>query len=104
MPIKKISAKPSHNRPDLVKILVKELQVAGESSSPDTPNIYQEELRYTDSLQVTVVWNRWSEVPVEDRAEIILDAYHDAGMDDEMRRITVALGVTPEEAAVLGRP
>ena len=104
MPRKISSAKPSHNRPDLVNVLVGELGKTGESDTPDTPNIYEDEQRYTDSLHVTVVWNKWSEVPMEDRAAIILDAYHDAGMDDVMRRITIALGVTPDEAKKLGRP
>ena len=104
MPRKKIKAKPTHNRPDLVTVLVEELKKSGESSTPATPTIYEQEQKFTDSLEVSVVWSKWSDVPVEDRGAIILDAYHEAGLDDEMRRITIALGLTPEEARKLNRP
>jgi len=104
MPRQKSSAKPTHNRPDLVQILVEELKKSGISNTPDTPTIYEDEQRFTDSLHVTVVWNAWTSVPIDDRGAIILDAYHEAGFEDEMRRITVALGVTPKEAEKLGRP
>jgi hypothetical protein len=101
MPRKQEKARPRHSRPDLVKILVEEMKKTGVSDTPDVPTIYEQAQSYGDNLHVTVVWDKWAGIPPEERGAIILDAYAEAGLDEEMRRITLALGVTKEEAEKL---
>jgi len=98
MPRKKKAAPPRHSRPDLVKTLVEEMRKEGVSSAPDVPTIYEEAQSYGDNLHVKVIWDKWAGIPAEERGAIIIDAYDKAGFDDEMRRITLALGLTKEEA------
>ncbi len=102
MPRQIQALRPRHSRPDLVRTLADELSKTGTSSDPAIPTIYEEPQPYAGSLHVTVIWSRWAGVPVEQRGAIILDAYQAAGLQDELRRITVALGLTPEEAQNLG--
>lgn len=98
MPRERKSAPPPHSHPDLVKVLVEELNKKGVSSTPEVPTIYEEAQSHGDRLHVTVIWNRWAGIPEEERGAMILDAYEQAGLEDEMRRITLVLGLTPEEA------
>jgi hypothetical protein len=98
MPRTKRQAPPPHSHPELVRELVEELKKEGVSSSPQTPTLYEEAQTYGDSLHVTVIWSRWAGVPEEERGAIILDAYRQAGEEDSYRRITMVLGLTPEEA------
>ncbi|HEY3245908.1 MAG TPA: hypothetical protein VGM03_21410 [Phycisphaerae bacterium] len=89
--------RPRHSRPDLVDELAREMHTTGTSASPDIPTIYEEPQPYGNNLHVKVIWSRWAGIPVEQRGAIILDAYEKAGLKNELRRITVALGLTPEE-------
>ena len=98
MPRKKTAAKPRHSHPELVDKLVEEMQKTGVSATPSVPTIYEEEQSYGDNLHVTVIWNDWVSVPTEERGAIILDAYKKAGLENECRRISLALGLTVEEA------
>lgn len=102
MPRQKLPLRPRHSRPDLVETLVSELGKTGTSPSPGTPTIYEEPQPYGNKLHVKVIWSNWTGVPVEERGAVILDAYQKAGLNDELRRITVALGLTPEEAERMG--
>lgn len=101
MPRKQEPLKPRHSHPELVNELTEEMHKTGVSQTPDTPMVYEEPQPYGKNLHVKVIWNRWAGVPVEERGAIILDAYDKAGLQDEMRRITIALGLTPEEAEKL---
>lgn len=74
----------------------------GVSSTPETPTVYEEPQPYGDSLKVKVIWSKWEGVPLEERGSIILDAYYQAGLQEELSRITIALGLTPEEEKRLG--
>ena len=104
MPRDRKDAKPPHTHPELVEELAKEMKKSGVSSTPTIPTVYEEEQRYSKKLHVSVIWSKWTSVPMEERGAIILDAYVRAGLEEEMRRITVALGLTPEEAERMGRP
>ena len=104
MPRNRTKAKPAHNHPELVEELAKEMEEKGVSPTPAVPTVYEVEQKYTNTLHVTVVWSKWEQVPVEERGAIILDAYEKAGLKEDMRRIAIALGVTPDEAKKLGRP
>ena len=53
-------------------------------------------------MNVTVIWDAWSDVPRDRRAGIILDAYREARGQEGMLAISVALGLTRQEADKLG--
>jgi len=95
-------ARPAHSRPDLVDALAIELGRTGVSLSPDTPTVYEEEQRPGGYLHVTVLWDAWKGIPTSERGAIILEAYEKARLKEELRRITLALGVTPEERDRIG--
>ena len=65
------------------------------------PMIFEDSIRQTETYHVTVIWDRWRDVPEHARARIILDAYL-AYNPQRVPRITLALGVTGEEAIRLG--
>jgi|WetSurMetagenome_2_1015567.scaffolds.fasta_scaffold862608_2 hypothetical protein len=102
MPRKKTQAPPPHTHPELVDVLVEELKKTGVSSTPATPTIYEEAQTYGDSVHVTVIWDQWKGIPPEERGAIVLDAYKKAGEEDKCRRITLVLGLTPDESQKLG--
>jgi hypothetical protein len=97
MPRKRIPVRPRHSHPELVQALADQMHVEGVSPTPDTPTIYEEEQPYGGNLYVKVIWNRWADVPLEERGAIILDAYERAGLSTDMRKIYLAVGLTPEE-------
>ena len=62
--------------------------------APGGPLIYEIPLKQSDKLDVMVVWDEFEGVSVEDRDEIILDAYR-----DRHDRISMAMGVTWREVS-----
>ena len=52
-----------------------------------------------------VVWDRWSEVPEEDRSTLILEAFGKTNPTvQRLARVTLAMGLTKAEAATMGLP
>ena len=104
MPLRRIDPPPRHTHPEIVEELAMELKSPREGTGEGAlPLILEERQRYGNNLHVTVIWDRWRQV--RDKAErgaIILDAYHEAGRLDDAKLITMALGVTQEEAQRLG--
>ncbi|MFH0980958.1 MAG: hypothetical protein V2A79_05415 [Planctomycetota bacterium] len=101
MPIKRTPAKPAHGHPELVGLLVDELRHDAVAGPPGSPLICEEEQRF-GGLHVTVIWDRWREVPDKaERGAIILDAYVEAGRVQDAKRIRLVLGLTEEEAKKL---
>lgn len=94
--IKKPFPAPSRQHVSLVNALAKELQ----RDSPNGPTIVEQEQR-SKSLLIHVIWDRWRDLPHEERSRIIMDAYAKQRAADVVR-IAVALGVTKAEAEKLG--
>ncbi len=83
--------------------LVKKLaQEFNSSSSNVQPLILEEEIPATKSRHVRVIWDRWKELPDEERSAIISDAYAVVEGPDVANTITIADGLTPREAHALG--
>ena len=72
-----------------------------EASPHDAPNIL-EEVSLVGLMHVTVIWDAWGNVPREGRGHIIFDAYREVGGEEEVRSISIALGLTHTEADRLG--
>jgi hypothetical protein len=65
------------------------------------PIIYEAELP-NDKLRVTVVWDIWDRLPLEDRTEIILEAYGRAEGRGAAEQVALASGLTVPEAYSAG--
>ncbi|MEI7880402.1 MAG: hypothetical protein WCI95_05965 [bacterium] len=81
---------------DAIAAELKEKSVMGPG-----PRIIEEQQRRGGFIHVTVIWDEWKNVPVEDRGRIIMDAY-ERERNDVILKITVALGLTSDEAHRLG--
>lgn len=106
MPIQRIGGPRPELYPQILDDLIAELEadVHQEDYHGDRPFIIEEaDIRGTH-LHVTVVWDKWDEVPREERGRIILDSYKSAKNrgEDVMRSIRIALGLTKTEAQTLG--
>lgn len=84
-------------RKRLLSALTAELKVESGTTSPDRPSVFEQAVSQTDTYHVLVVWEAWGEIPSEERGGIILEAYEQAD-PGIMPKITVAMGVTLEEA------
>src|SRR5688500_476485 len=65
------------------------------------PTIYEQEYS-SGNLRVTVVWDEWARMPLEDRTTVILKAYELAEGMDSHNRVALASGLTVPEAQAAG--
>jgi hypothetical protein len=49
-----------------------------------------------------VIWSAWGDLNQRQRSEIIMDAFREARPQPEVFRVTVAMGLTPDEARQMG--
>jgi len=84
-------------RDELVNKLAHELRVDGNGGMPRQPFIFEQEVPQTGTYHVIVIWERWNEVPSEQRASIIMDAYERVE-PLLVPNLTVVVGATMEEA------
>jgi hypothetical protein len=90
---------PLHNQHrDLVEKLSTELNGTRFGGQPF---VYINNVAQTGTLHVTVVWDEWRNVNMQERSQIILDAMemHDPATTGH---ITIALGLAGDEALQLG--
>ena len=88
---------PKHER--FVKKLVQEFTAP--CTNPQ-PLILEEQVPSTKSRQVRVIWDAWKDLSDEQRSAVIADAYTEAEGPEAAAEITIAEGVTPQEALALG--
>jgi len=101
MPVKQFNPVRSSDHETLVRDL------AAEWSRPagaGEPVILEESDQKNRLVHVYVVWSRWSSVDRVERSEIIMDAAAMKLPQDQVLNITVAMGLTPEEADDSGLP
>ncbi len=100
MPRKKIGVGERPRRTDgsLVERLVAELKSVRVSGQP----IINEQEYSTGLLNVTVIWDDWDRLRLEDRTETILRAYEEAEGLAYRDRIALASGLTVPEAHAAG--
>jgi hypothetical protein len=84
--------------PDLVQVLARELL----RPTRRGPRIIEEKVRGINRIHVTVIWPKWRDIDPADRSSTILDAYEQARGPEGMLSVSVAMGLTPEEADRLG--
>jgi hypothetical protein len=104
VPVIRVSPSAPPVDADLLGAIAQELMNDQQQGPVDAPYIEEEEIRQTDNLHVTVLWDnpKWARLSPVERSRVILAAYEQVRGASEMLRITIALGLTHEEAARLG--
>lgn len=92
--------RPPTAHPDLVQRLIHELRGSQVSGQP----LIMEQSFPNGRLRVLVIWDAWERLPLEDRTEIILQAYQTAEGSAYRERIALASGLTVPEAYAAGMP
>ncbi len=82
----------------LVDELARELKTVRESGQP----FIDEEHFETNAIRVVVLWDRWAEIPEDDRFDVIFNAYRTAEGETYANRIGLASGLTIPEAYASG--
>jgi hypothetical protein len=101
MPVRRIKPERPQGHPELVKAISDELQITTEPPLPGSPIIIEETIGPGPFMHVTVIWERWEGIPAEERGHVIMDGYSDYYDQSTVGRISVALGLTPDEAKKL---
>jgi hypothetical protein len=83
---------------DLAEQLADELRSNRESGQP----MIDEQEFATGKIRVTVIWDKWDRLPLEDRTSVIHRAYDLAGESAYGERIALASGLTLPEAHAAG--
>lgn len=85
--------------PALVAALAARLQQT--PASPDTPLTVVNHIPQTNSAHVLVIWNKWKDLAIPQRARVIADAFK-AAFPQESTVVRLPLGLTPGEALSQG--
>jgi hypothetical protein len=93
-----VEEQPFSARGDLAGRLADELRSNRESGQP----VIEEQEFPTGKLRVTVLWDEWDRLPLEDRIAVILRAYDLAEGRGYRERVALASGLTIPEAHAAG--
>ena len=100
MPLRLMNPSRSVDHDSLVK------QLSAEWAHPDNtaaePVILEEPHSRGGTTHVYVVWSAWASLGREIRGEIIMDAAEKVKSEPDLLKITVAMGLTPDEADRFG--
>jgi hypothetical protein len=99
MPVRELASKHPPEYADLVGDLVREWK--NPSESPEPVILFERDSKKL-VVHVYVIWGAWRDTDRIARSEIIMDAAEQALAPDEVLNITIAMGLTPEEAKRLG--
>lgn len=106
MAIRKLNNRMNNNgrEVELRKEIVDELRRREETEAPSgAPVIYMEESGTPDNYtHWYAVWDRFEDIDHQSRSRILLDAILEVLGSHEGLRVTVAMGLTPEEAKGMG--
>lgn len=70
--------------------------------SHEEPVIIEENGQPDRPVRLYVIWNAWGALSQIERSELIMDVYEKLRGEPEALRVTVAMGLTPDEAERLG--
>ena len=68
----------------------------------DGPVIIEEPAGTGNYMRLYAVWPQWDEVAPRDRSNIIMRAYQNTHTLEELLNVSIAMGLTPEEAQQMG--
>ncbi len=100
MPVKTLT----QARPQKYRALVDELfgEWAHPNPAVNEPLILEEKDRGNKLVHVYVVWSKWAALDGIDRSDIIMEAAGKKLTQTDLLEITVAMGLTPDEAQRMG--
>jgi hypothetical protein len=97
MPVKQIGPRqPGPTEQQLIDRLVKEWK--NPIANASQPVILEEHDSAKRLVHIYVVWDDWASLNAEERSNIILDAAQIVKSHNQSIDITVAMGLTPDEA------
>ena len=101
MPVKKmVRTGPSPSAAELTRRLVEEWR--NPESTAAQPVILEESQGANQPRHVYVIWDEWEDLSQTERSEIIMDAYEQRYGLEQSLAVTVAMGLTAEEADRMG--
>jgi|SRR5687768_5476195 hypothetical protein len=101
MPVKKLAKREAPPKAQaLASKLVQEWKA--KNSKASQPVILEDAGRSNQPFRVYVVWDDWEDLTGIERSEIIMDAYEEVYGKTKAVNVTVAMGLTTEEAQRLG--
>jgi len=100
MPVQRISKRVSEESQSLVDRLAGELK--GEKSEDPKPYVLVEGDEANGPLHIYVVWEEWESLAMQERSSVVMEAYKTCESPENVLRVTVAMGLTPEEAPRYG--
>ena len=95
MPIRELASKHPPEYAELVTDLVREWK--NPSQSPEPVILFERDSK-KQVVHVYVVWGKWRHTDRVARSEIIMDAAEQVLPATEVLNITIAMGLTPDEA------
>ena len=98
MPVKSYNPTWSPELSKLVKRLASEWSKPTKAAEP----VILEEASRGPVVHIYVVWSDWANLTREQRGEIIMDAAERVKSKKQLLQITIAMGLTPEEADRFG--
>lgn len=100
MPVREVIPKRSTDHQEFVS----ELSTEWSKPNPTAvePAIYLERDRDGRVAHVYVLWEKWASVDRTERSEIVMDAAEKVLPKDDVLNISIAMGLTAEEADRLG--
>lgn len=98
MPVKPYSPMRPPEQSKLTSRLAKEWTTPTNAAEP----VILEESDRGGVVHVYVVWGDWAQLTREQRGEIIMDAAERVKPRDQLLKITIAMGLTPDEADRFG--
>ncbi|HEY8751240.1 MAG TPA: hypothetical protein VIM11_24865 [Tepidisphaeraceae bacterium] len=96
MPVRKFTPTRTLEQNQLVDRLAAEWQSVGSTASE--PVIIEEPDSKGDVIHVYVVWTDWAQLDREKRGDVIMEAAERVKPMNEVLKITIAFGLTPDEA------
>ena len=86
----------------LLQELVGEWDHPSERDDPQTPVILIKRREALNALHIYVVWDSWADMDQAERSEIIMDACEKHLGEEQTLKVTVAMGLTRDEAVRMG--
>lgn len=101
MPVKKVNRhlSPTSDEQELLRRLVDEWRGTTNSTQPV---ILEEQDGPQSPKRIYVVWDAWDGFERVRRSELIMDAFEQIFTPDDALNVTVAMGLTPNEASRFG--
>jgi hypothetical protein len=93
-------AKPAPEQSKLLTRLANEWK--SKNSTAEEPVILEEPNRKGEIERVYVIWGDWAHLNRTTRGEIIMDAAEKVKRKADVAKITIAMGLTPDEADRFG--